>query len=68
MQRVGIPNRLQGGALDFIPNNSSWRLWLHTNDWIHGTYVEMFPDGSANRVTIRADEGDDVVPIKPKEQ
>jgi hypothetical protein len=37
-----------------------WRLWLSTNDFIYGTYLELFDDGRILRVTARQDEGDEM--------
>ncbi len=74
MKRVAIPNRLQGAAIDEISVQSTlfgvppciiWRLWLHTDDWKHGTYLELHPDGMIERVTEREEEGPDVMRIKP---
>lgn len=41
-----------------------WRLWLHTPDYIHGTYLLLHYSGKVERVTVRADEGDEIVLIK----
>jgi hypothetical protein len=67
MNRIAIPNRLQGGAIEDFTHSMipHWRIWLHTNDWIHGTFLELYPSGKINRVTIRQDEGDDIVCVKP---
>jgi hypothetical protein len=64
--RVALPNRTQGAALDFM-GGGVWRMWLHTPDHVHGTYLVLRSDGSITRVTVRQDEGDDEVLIKPAE-
>lgn len=72
MSRTAIPNRLQGGAIEELEGivdmdgyGSTWRVWLHTNDWIHGTYLLLYKDGKIERVTVREDEGDDIIVVKP---
>jgi hypothetical protein len=60
--RMALPNRTQG-AIDFM-GAGRWRLWLHTPDYIHGTYLDMYSDGKIVRVTVREDEGDEVVTLK----
>lgn len=42
-----------------------WRIWLHTRDWITGTYLLLYPNGTVEQVTVRDSEGDDVAIIKP---
>lgn len=58
-KRIAFPPRLQGGAADYDEVNKCWRIWLHTNDYIHGTYLELNWDGKATRVVTRVDEGDE---------
>ena len=63
--RIALPTRIQG-ALEHH-GGGKWRLWLHTNDFVYGTFLELYPDGSCFRVTVRDEEGDEVVLIKPGE-
>lgn len=63
LHRTAIPNRVTNGALDRM-EGGVWRLWLHTPDFIHGTYLKLYSDGKIVRVTVRADEGDETVCIK----
>lgn len=69
MKRVAIPQRLQGGAIEEAASFSKyvmvWRVWLHTNDWVHGTFLLLYQNGMIERVTVREDEGDDIVVVKP---
>jgi hypothetical protein len=44
-----------------------WMIWLHTSDYTHGTFLRLYDNGAIERVTVRADEGDDVATIKPME-
>lgn len=60
--RVALTPRIQG-ALDYM-GGGRWRLWLHTPDFIHGTYLDMQSNGRIDRVTVRQDEGDEIVCIK----
>jgi hypothetical protein len=63
--RIALPTRIQG-ALEYA-GGGTWKLWLHTNDFHLGTFLLLRSDGSVYRTTLRADEGDDEVLIKPKE-
>lgn len=60
--RVALPPRIQG-ALDYM-GGGTWRLWLHTPDYIHGTFLLLYSDGKVTRTTVRQDEGDEIVAIK----
>lgn len=64
--RVALPSRTQGACLDYM-GEGVWRMWLHTPNHIHGTYLVLQPDGSVTRVTVRDEEGDDEFVIKPAE-
>lgn len=64
IDRIALPTRIQG-ALEFVPHMGCWRLWLHTSDFIYGTYLELNADGSCDRITERVDEGPDIAVIKP---
>ena len=64
-QRIALPPRLQGGAIDRDNLNTCWILWLHTKDWVHGTYLALYDDGRCERITLRADEGPEIWEIKP---
>lgn len=44
---------------------SYWRVWLTTADYVHGTYLALYDDGSVFRVTVRPGEGDDIWMVKP---
>lgn len=63
MKRVVIPTRLQGSCIDDL-GGGKWRIWLHTNDWIYGTYLTLYSNGMVTRTTARIDEGDDVITVK----
>ena len=60
--RVALPHRIQG-AIDYM-GGGTWRLWLHTPDFVHGTFLTLQSNGKITRTTVREDEGDDVVVIK----
>lgn len=74
--RIALPRHIQG-ALEFVHAHdlslrreglgivSYYRLWLHTNDYVLGTFLELLPNGQVNRVTIREGEGDDRVLVRP---
>lgn len=42
-----------------------WQLWIHTNDFIFGTYLLLYDDGRVERWTDRADEGPQFITVKP---
>lgn len=65
LYRIALPIRIQG-AIDRLPDKS-WRLWLHTPDFIHGTFLLMHTNGCVERVTVREDEGDEIVTIKDQD-
>lgn len=57
------------GRAGEITIDGFWIVWLHTKDYIHGTYLKMHDDGKIEQVTIRADEPcPDVALIKPRDQ
>ena len=60
--RIALPLRIQG-AIDRL-EGGVWRLWLHTPDFIHGTYLKLYSDGRVERITVREDEGDEEMLIK----
>lgn len=63
--RTKITNRLQNAAIDYMPDGS-WRLWLHTVDWLYGTTLHMYPDGKVVRCTTYRDNPvEDIVVITP---
>lgn len=45
-----------------------WLVWLATTDFKIGTYLVLRDDGMVLRVTARADEGDEVIMVKPAER
>jgi hypothetical protein len=62
--RIALPPRIQGG-LEYEPSTKCYKLWLHTADFVLGTYLLLYPDGKIERVVLRADEPDQVDTIKP---
>lgn len=60
-QVVGSENTLDPRGL------GHWRLWIHTNDRVLGTYLALWDNGKIERVTVREDEGDEVILIKPED-
>ena len=55
LARVGIPRRTGvAEAIDYM-GGGVWRLWLHTPNYIHGTYLLLYSDGKVTRVTEVAD-------------
>ena len=49
--------------------NGYWIIWLHTNDFIHGTFLRLHDNGLIENVTIRSDRPDeDIFIVKPPDQ
>lgn len=44
-----------------------WIIWLATSDYIYGTFLRLYDDGRIERITVRNDEPDDVMLIKPRD-
>jgi hypothetical protein len=72
MKRTVIPNRLQGAAIDELEGivdmdgyGCTWRLWLHTADWQHGTYLLLYKDGKIEHVTETEADGVTAIVVKP---
>ena len=65
--RVGLP-RLTGisNAVDYM-GGGVWRLWLHTPDYVHGTYMLLYSDGMATRVTETKDEAPYELLVRPSD-
>jgi len=64
-QRIGLPVRTRLLAIDTTP--TGWRLWLGTNDYIHGEFIDLHSNGGVERVFIRDGESDEVVVVKQGE-
>ena len=46
-----------------------WVLPIHTNlDGTLGTFLYLYDDGKIERITLREDEGDEVVLVKPADK
>jgi len=62
--RVGIPRRTGvAEAVDYI-GGGVWLLWLHTPDYIHGTYLLLYSDGKVTRVTEYADQPPETLVVR----
>lgn len=46
-----------------LPNG--WRLWIDTADFVYGTYYELHDTGRVVRFTVREDQGDEIVQMRP---
>jgi hypothetical protein len=42
-------------------------VWLSTNDYVFGTWLELYDDGSIVSVTTRVDEGDESFVVRPSD-
>jgi len=62
--RVGIPRRTGvAEAVDYV-GGGVWRLWLHTPNYIHGTYLLLYSDGKVTRVTEYADDPPETLVVR----
>jgi len=44
-----------------------WRIWLSTNDYRFGTFIELCDDGQVVRFTVRENEGDEIHLVRPND-
>lgn len=63
---VGMPYGTR--LLRMIRKKECWWLWLATKDYIYGTYLALYDDGRIERVTVRTDEGDDILNVRPSDE
>lgn len=63
---VGMPVGTR--LLRMIRKPGCWWLWIATSDFIFGTYLCVYDDGRIERVTVREDEGDDIITIRPSDE
>lgn len=63
---IGLPPRTHLLRID--RGDDHWRLWVHSADFVYGTYMALMDDGSMWQVTVRRDEGDDWVCVRPRDQ
>lgn len=56
-----LPSRLKR----VIRKPNGWLLWTETNDFVLGTYFMCYDNGYMERVTVRIDQGDEVVRVRP---
>ena len=62
---VGMP--IGARALRLVRLIDGWRLWIHSSDYVYGTYMDMHDDGSVWNITTRADEGDECWLARPSD-
>ena len=62
---IGMPVGTR--LMRMVRKDTSWILWLATRDYIYGTYLQVWDDGHVERVTIREDEGDEVITVRPSD-
>lgn len=77
--RIGLPPQLRALYIERYPKPKEyyqgqgeargyWRLPIHTDPTnTYGTFLKLYDNGLIERVTVRADEGDEIVVIKPKD-
>jgi hypothetical protein len=63
---VGMP--LGTRLLRMIRQRDCWWLWLATSDYVYGTYLCVYDDGRVERVTVREDEGDEIMLVRPSDE
>jgi hypothetical protein len=51
--------------LRVVRRDDYWIVWTATHDFRLGTYLRLHHDGTVERVTARADEGDEVMLVRP---
>ena len=62
---IGIPvgTRLQR----IVRHEHWWQVWIATNDFIHGTFLQLHDDGTIYNVTERVNEGPEIFEVKPQD-
>ena len=60
---IGVPIGTRLRAI--MRGENSWRLWIATNDFKHGTYYTLYNDGAIYSTTARRDEGDEHIVVRP---
>jgi hypothetical protein len=45
-----------------------WRVWTGTRDFRVGSYIQLCNDGRAFNITVRADEGDEIIQVRPTDK
>ena len=60
---VGMPLGARCHRITRLPRG--WRVWIATNDFVYGTFLELFDDGRVLHCTTRPDEGEDVYWVRP---
>ena len=63
---IGVPpgTRLQR----IIRLEHGWWLWIATTDFVYGTYIVLYDNGRIIHCTIRADEGDEIMQVRPADK
>ena len=46
----------------------NWQLWTATRDYIHGTFTVLWDDGHVETITVREDEGDEIINVRPSDK
>lgn len=63
---VGLPPGTR--LMRIVRRPGSWILWLSTRDYTFGTYLQVYDDGHIERITLREDEGDEFMSIRPSDE
>lgn len=59
IHRIALPIRQRAQAIDYL-GGQCWRIWLSTADFVHGTYIKLYANGTAEMVTVYEDKADEV--------
>jgi hypothetical protein len=63
---VGVPTGTR--LMQIIRHENGWQLWVSTADFKYGTYFMLYEDGRVTSTTIRRDEGDDTITVRPSDE
>lgn len=64
---VGLP--LGTRLLRLVRKPDGWWAWLGTaGDYVYGTYLHIHDNGGIERITIRVDEGDEIITVRPSDE
>ena len=61
---IGMPSGTRCMRIVYVDRHT-WLVWIATEDYKVGTYHVLHSDGMVERITARADEGDEIQVTRP---
>ena len=63
---IGVPPGTRLQRIIRLPHG--WCLWIATNDFMYGTFIELQDSGAILHVVCRVDEGDEIMQVRPADK